>query len=180
MKNVSIRFGIIAGIIIIAYSILVFLVMGDFSSMDAGDFKKVEMLGFLRYIILFLTVFLSIRYFKKQNSGEGTFRQLFLAGLYTALVIAMLVGLMELLYMWLNPQFISQYAELSTRKLQESGASAERIAEHKKQLEQFSWMASPAIMGVYYFLETAVLGAICSAIVGLLMRRRTNPVTRQG
>ena len=112
MKKIVLTFGILSGVIIILYSFAVFLIFGDFSKMSGEDFEKVEMLGFLRYIILLLTIIFAVRYFKKQNGGQGSFKQLFLAGFYTALVVAVLVGLMEFVYMLINPEFMDQYATI--------------------------------------------------------------------
>lgn len=69
MKKTVLTFGLLSGIIIIVYSLIVFMAFGSFSSMSTSDFARVEMLGYLRYIILLLTVIFAIRYFKKQNGG---------------------------------------------------------------------------------------------------------------
>jgi hypothetical protein len=172
MKKTAISFGILSGLIIILYSLAVFLLFGDFSKMTTADLAKVEMLGYLRYLILLLTIIFAIRYFKKQNGGTGSFKPLFLAGFYTALVIAILVGLMELVYIAFNPDFFDQYGALTSKSLQEKGASAAEIADQKKQMESMKWMLNPAAMGAFYFFETAILGTIMSAITALVARTR--------
>ncbi len=172
MKKTVLSFGLLSGLIIILYSFVVFLVFGDFSKMNSADFQKVEMLGYLRYIILLLTVIFAVRYFKKQNGGVGSFRSLFLAGVYTVLVVALLVGIMEMVYMYMNPGFMEQYAEITSKRMMEQGASAEKMAAYKKEMEQYKWMASPVGMGIFYFFETAVLGTIMSLIVALFARTK--------
>jgi hypothetical protein len=172
MKKIVLTFGVLSGIIIILYSFAVFLIFGDFAKMSGEDFEKVEMLGYLRYIILLLTIIFAVRYYKKQNGGQGSFRQLFLAGFYTALVVAVLVGLMEFVYMLLNPGFMDQYATLLANKMKAQGATAEMIAQKQKEMENFKWMANPAGMGIFYFFETAVLGTIISLIVALINKTK--------
>ena len=125
-------FGLLSGLIIILYSSLVFLVFGDFSKMSGDDLARVEMLGYLRYLILLLTIVFALRYYKKQHGAPG-FKDLFLAGLYTALVVALLVGLMEMVYMLANPGFMDQYAELTTKRMAEEGANTEKIAAYKQK-----------------------------------------------
>ncbi len=174
MKKTAISFGLLSGLIIIVYSTAVFLLFGDFSKMSTSDITMVETLGYLRYLILVLTIIFAIRYFKKQHGGLGSFKELFLAGLYTALVVALLVGLMELVYILVNPGFFEQYGELTTRKLVEEGASAEAIAKHKQSMDAYKWMANPAAMGIWYFFETAIIGTIVSLIVALFARTK-NP-----
>lgn len=172
MKKTAISFGLLSGLIIIVYSAAVFLLFGDFSKMSTSDITMVETLGYLRYLILLLTIIFAIRYFKKQNGGRGSFKQLFLAGVYTAVVVALLVGLMELVYILINPEFFAQYGELTTRKLVEEGASAEVISKHKQDMESYKWMANPAAMGTWYFFETAIIGTIVSLFVALFLRTK--------
>lgn len=172
MKKTALTFGLLSGSIIIVYSVITFIIFGDFSNITPENLKTVEMMGFLRYIILLLTVIFAIRHFKKQNGGTGSFKQLFLAGLYTALIVAILVGLMEMFYMMANPGFMEQYGTLKTQTMQKTGASAEEIAKFKSEMESMKWMASPAAMGIFYCLETAVIGAVLSAIVALIKRTK--------
>lgn len=172
MKKTVLSFGLLSGLIIIIYSTIVFLVFGEFSKMSSSDLQKVEMLGYLRYIILLLTVIFAIRHFKKQNGGGGSFRQLFLAGVYTALIVALLVGIMEMAYLYMNPGFMEQYAEITSKRMMEQGASAEKLEAYKKEMEQYKWMASPVGMGLFYFFETAILGTITSLIVALFARTK--------
>lgn len=172
MKKTAITFGLISGGIIVAYSLLTFLIFGDFSKITPEKFAMVEMLGYLRYVILILTVIFAIRYFKKQNGNQGTFKELFLAGLNTVLIVAVLVGLMELFYMMANPGFMEQYADMMVKSLEKQGASAAKIAAKKQEMASMKWMASPAVMGIFYFVETAVIGAIVSVIVALIQQTK--------
>ena len=171
MKKTVLSFGLAAGLIIILYTAAVFLAYGDFAKISVADLNKIEMLGYLRYLILLLTVIFAVRYYKKQ-SGIATFKRLFLAGFYTALVVALLVGLMEAVYMLMNPDFMDQYAELTTRSMMESGASAEKIEAYKTEIAQYSWMSNPVNMGLFYFLETAILGTIMALIVAFFSKEK--------
>ena len=170
MKRTAITFGLLSGLIIVIYSFAVFLFFGDIAKMSMEDFARVEMLGYLRYLILLLTIIFAIRFFKKGNGGQGSFKQLFLAGLYTALIVALLVGLMELVYVLINPGFMEQYGQIVTTRLKQQGADAAELAKHQKTMEDMKWMGTPAGMGIFYFLETAVLGTIISLIVALIAK----------
>jgi hypothetical protein len=177
MKKTVLTFGLVAGSVIIVYSAAVFLFFGDFAKMSSDDFSRVEKLGYLRYIILALTIVFSIRYLKKQQGGEGSFKQLFLAGVYTALVVATMVGLMEMAYILINPDFMEQYATLTTARMKAQGVSAAEIASHQSEIESMKWLASPAAMGVFYFAETAAIGTVLSLIAALVMRtKKLQPV----
>lgn len=170
MKKTALTFGLLAGGIIIVYSFIVFLIFGDFSQITPEKFATMEVLGYLRYLILILTVIFAIRHFKKQNGGEGTFKQLFMAGFNTVLIIAVLVGLMECIYMLANPGFMDQYADIMVKSMEQKGASAAMIAKTKSEMDSMKWMANPAMMGIFYFFETAVIGTIVSVITALIQK----------
>ena len=172
MKKIVLTFGILSGLIIIIYSAAVFLVFGEFSKMSDADFNKVEKLGYLRYIILLLTIIFAVLSFKKQNGGKGSFKQLFLAGFYTALVVGLLVGLMELVYIMMNPNFMQEYSARMETMLRQGGASAEKLASHRSEIESMKWMANPVGMGVFYFIETSVLGTVIAVLTALIARTK--------
>lgn len=177
MKKTVLTFGLLSGGIIILYTIIVFMVYGDFPNITPEEFAVVEILGYLRYVILLLTVIFAIRYFKKQNGNQGTFKQLFMAGFNTVLVVSVLVGLMEFCYMLMNPGFIEQYVDIVQKSMQAKGATAAEIAAKKAEMDNYRWMANPAATGVFYFLETAIIGTILSLIGALIIRTRTNKLS---
>lgn len=170
MRKTAINFGLLSGGIIIVYTFGTFLMFGEFSKLTPKDLAMVEAFGYLRYVILFLTLVFAIRHYRKQQQEQSGFKKLFMAGVYTALVIALLVGLMEFCYMLLNPDFMEHYASLNEQRLVESGASAEKLARNREMMESMKWMANPAAMGVFYFVETMILGTIMSLILAFFFR----------
>lgn len=64
MKKPVLTFGVLAGAIIAIYSLAVLAYVGDFSSVSPETFRTVEILGYLRYVILLLGVFFAIRTFR--------------------------------------------------------------------------------------------------------------------
>jgi hypothetical protein len=77
-----------------------------------------------------------------------------------------------MVYLYLNPGFMEQYAEITLKRMMEQGAGAEKMAAYKKEMEQYKWMASPVGMGLFYFFETAVLGTIMSLFVAIFARTK--------
>lgn len=166
----ALTFGGIAGAIIVIYTFVIFFAFGSFEDMSFQRLALVETLGYLRYLILFAVIIFSLRVIKKASTTPLTYWQLVKQGVLTALVVAICVGLMEVAYILINPDFMEQYANLQLQKMTSEGASPEKITEFKSELEQFAFMAKPIPMGVFYFFETAILGAVASLIIALFFR----------
>lgn len=172
MKSPFVKFGIIGGALIIVYTMVVFLFIGDFGSLTAESLKTVEALGYLRYLILLLAVLYALNFVKKSSEESLAYKKVFMGGFIVAVVIALCVGIMEAGYLWANPNFMEQYGKLYIESKQASGATEAEITEIKKQMEDYSWMQNPAAGGVFYFFETLLLGSVFSAIGSFFFRKK--------
>ena len=166
----ALTFGGIAGVIIAAYSLTIFFTIGDFANMSLERLALVEKLGYVRYLILLAVVVFAIRVYKKGSETPPSYWSLVKQGVFTALVVAICVAIMEAAYMMLNPEFMDQYGQLRLDKLIAENASAEEIAAFKAEMEQYEFMANPLAMGVFYFFETAILGSVVSLIASIFFR----------
>lgn len=175
----ALTFGGIAGGIIIVYTFVVFFAMGSFEDMSFERLALVETLGYLRYLILFAVIIFALRVFKKNSQKAPTYWALVKQGIFTALVVAVCVGLMEFAYVLINPEFMEQYGNLQVQKMIQDGASAAEIAALREEMEQFSFMANPIAMGVFYFFETAILGSVASLIISIFFRSGKGEVRRE-
>ena len=173
MKSIALRFGLITGLIVIAFSAIVSYSYGDLSQVSIEDLEAMENWGYLRYLFLTVGVILAIRYFRNKT-GKFGLKNLFLTGLLTALMIAILVGLMEAVYMMMNPDFMDQYTRLSMEQLRRGGGSEDELKLKEAQMQQFSWLAHPALMGLFYLVETALIGTIVSVITSLILRKKVS------
>lgn len=131
-----------------------------------------ETLGYLRYIILLLTIYFAIRTFKKQNNGQLTYRQAAKQGIMVALVIAVCIGLMESIYIIMEPGFYEKYGKLYAGQLKAKGASAEKINEMKAEMDKYKWMQNAPMTGLFYFFETALIGTIGSLIMARFFKTK--------
>lgn len=166
----ALRFGGIAGVIIIIYTFVIFFAMGSFEDMSFERLALVETLGYLRYLILFAVIIFALRVIKKGTTPPLSYWQLVKQGVLTALVVAVCVGLMEVAYILINPDFMEQYGQLQLQKMKSEGATLEEVIEFKSEMKRFSFMAKPLPMGVFYFFETAILGSVASFIIALFFR----------
>ena len=172
----ALTFGGIAGGLIILYTFIVYFTFGDFGKITPEELPTIEALGYLRYVILIAVIIFAIRVFKKNSESAPSYWALVKQGVFTALVVAVCVGLMEAVYMAINPAFFAQYGQLKLDEMIASNAPAEEIAQFKQDMEDYAFMASPLVNGVFYFFETAILGSVLSLIVALFFRpSKTNP-----
>lgn len=172
MKKTALVFGSIAGGIILVYSAIVFLALGDFKKMTPEQFQMAELFGYLRYIILLLAVFFGMRTLGRNTGYVSGYGKLVRQGILVALVVALGVGLMEAVYMMVNPGFYENFSELYMQQLKAGGANEQAIAEAKKEMEAFSWMQNPGMTGIFYFFETAIIGAIGALLIGIFIPKR--------
>ena len=167
-----IMYGLIFGTFIIVYSIVTLWFMGDFTKLNETKFKLFEMLGYLRYLFLIVAVYLAIRQNKKDAPTEATFKMLLKNGVKVAFVIALMVGLMELVYIFLNPDFYEKYGMMYLQEMKSSGTPENEIKMAQEQMERYSVMKTPWANGLFYFFETAFIGNIASFAFAMIMRRR--------
>src|SRR3954466_86605 len=129
MKRAVLTFGILAGVLIIAYMIVLFLIFGDFGNIKPENQGLMGVLGYLRYLILMLGIAMAIVTFRKETPGPISYKRAFLTGLYATLIIALFVGAMEFIYMaFLDPHFVEHYTKAMMEGMKQSGASAAEIA----------------------------------------------------
>lgn len=179
MKRAVLVFGILAGVIIFTYSTVVFFLLGDFEKMTPKDLEMAEVLGYARYIILFLGVLMAMITYRKQHD-KVTYGKAFTIGLLVTLITAFFVGLMEFTYMNMNPEFMDQYGKLYIERLQAEGASQEVIEKTRQEMQAMAWMANPWAMGIFYFFETALLGTLMSLVCAAFMIRRKPAAEQPG
>ena len=166
----ALKLGGIAGIVILVYTYGTFIAYGDFSKITVDQLNSMETMGYLRYIILLVAVYWGIKTVVK-TAVALTFGALFIAGLQVALVIGVIVGLMEYGYIqfW-NPGFYDQYANLAMQQLQNAGVADAVIARAQEQMKALEWMRTPIMTGLYYFVETFIVGAVGSLLAALFFR----------
>lgn len=167
-----IRLGLVGGGLILLYTYAIFLAYGDFSSITLEQIGTIEKLGYLRYVLMLLSVFYGIKTFH-QEAKTVSYGSALLSGVKVAVVVAVIVGFMEFAYVqWWNPDFTEQYGKLMLEGMEKSGATPAKIAEAKQQMEAFAWMRNPLAMGAFYFVETVVIGTIGALILALLYRTK--------
>lgn len=172
MKRTVLTFGITAGVLIFAYSMLVLAIMGDFAKMTPKDLTMSYVLGYLRYVLLLLGVTMGMVAYRKNIAGPISYGRAFKVGLLIALVTGVFVGGMEATYIAYNPDFYDQYARLMVESKKAEGAGEAELEKVRQEQADYQWMATPGMTGIFYFFETAVIGTIISLIAARFARRK--------
>jgi Protein of unknown function (DUF4199) len=176
MKRPVLTFGILSGAVIFGYSMILFLIYGDIATVGTKNLQMMEMLGFLRYLILLLGIVMAVIAYRRGTSGPIGYKRAFLTGFYTASIIALFVGMMEFVYVaFLDPNFYEHYGALMLEVKKQAGAPAAELAALQQEMQTFSWIANPWMTGIFYIGLTAVAGTIIALITAIFGRRKDGP-----
>ncbi len=175
MQKTVLTFGALAGLVIIIYTYGFLMILGDFGRMTPKDLEMAEWLGYVRYLVLLLGIVMAMIQYRRDSAGPISYGAAFKVGLMVALVTAVCVGLMESIYIaFINPDFFEQYRRLMMESLQARNASATEIREAQEQFETLlPFMQHPVATGLFYFVETTVIGTILALIGAIFTRRPT-------
>jgi uncharacterized protein DUF4199 len=175
MKKIALTFGLIGSALILVYFFITFLILGDPAKMNADTLSIAEVFGYLRYLILLLTVIFAMRAYKQQATASLSYWSIVKAGIVVSLIVGAMVGLMEMIYIALTPEFFDGYYNAYIEAMIKKGASATEIAAFKDTFERLSWMRNPLLTCLFYFVETALIGLVMSFIIGIFMRSKPQP-----
>jgi len=169
LRKSALLFGLLAGIIVFAYTMIVMLVIGDFGSATPEELQTAEALGWLRYIILLLGVLMGMRALRKETTGQLGYGKVLAAGIGVSLVTAFFIGLMEFTYVqFMNPDFYEQYIQIAEKQF----TNPDDLKAFREQVEMFpKWATTGWGTGVFYFIETFIIGLLMSLLAAIFFRK---------
>ena len=179
MKKIALTFGLIGSGLILVYFVITFLLLSDAANLTAETLGIAEVLGYLRYLILLLTIVFAMRAYRQQTTPPVTYWGIVKVGLVVSVIVGVVVGLMEMIYIALTPEFFDGYYNATIESMTRKGASAAEIDGFKQTFEQLSWMKNPGLAGLFYLVETALIGCVMSFIVGIFMRSKPQATLAQ-
>lgn len=169
MKKTVLTWGLISG------GISAVMMLATLPFIDAIGFDKSEILGYTTLVLSSLLVFFGVRSYR-ENAGAGrlTFGRGFMVGALIALISSICyVATWQFIYYKLTPDFLDKYAAHMVGKATAAGASPEKVAEIKKQSEEFKKMFdNPVINVALTFIEPLPIGLVAAAISAAALRRR--------
>ena len=170
MKNIILRNGLWASLIVIAPSFLVWLFVKEYKP---TQFQVGEILGYAAIFLAMIFVFLGIRKYRDEElGGRISFWGALKMGLLITLVPSVIFGLYNLLYTGvLNPEFMDQYFNYMLEQ-QQAGMSAAEFSTYKTQMEsQREQFQNPLIQFFVMFLTVFVIGFIVAFVSSFFLKK---------
>lgn len=169
MKKIVFTYGIIAGIINLAVSYLVFVVLGD-----AFSHSQNEVMGYLVMIVALSIIFVAIKQYRDKNlGGVIKFKTAFLVGLYISLIAGTIYVANWEIYMQTagSDEFIEQYQTSMINNMKADGASEEDIQKQLEKNEYYKEMYSNTFFRILItYSEILPVGLIISLLSAFLLK----------
>jgi hypothetical protein len=169
MKQSILKYGLIAGIIIVAIPSISGLIMGY----GEDTFATGEVVGYSAMIFSLMLIFVAAKKYQEANPNETIgFKKIFLLGTGISLIAGIMFGLYNVIYvLYIDPDFMEKYYQYSINNIRSSGIPIEaadlKIAEIESQKEMFM---NPILNFFLMFFTVFFIGLIVSVISGLFQR----------
>ena len=159
--------GIYLGIVLIIYSLLLFLL----------DVDRESYINYFSYVILAAGLFWSITTFRdKQLGGYIKYGKAFSSGFYTGLFASVLTGFFLYIYVqYIDLGMIDDILVKAEESMLEQNPdmSDEQLDQALYMTESFT---SPIMMGVFGFIANVAFSAILSLIIAIFAKRENKQV----
>lgn len=170
MRKIVLTFGLIAGAILSAMMLITLVFT------DQVDFDKGEVIGYSTMVLAFLMIYFGVKSYRDSVAGGSvTFGRAFKVGVsIMAIASVCYVATWQLVYYKLAPDFLDKYTAYAMEKAKKSGASEEKLAAQKKEMEEFAELyKNPLVNIAMTFLEPLPVGLVFTLVTaGVLCRRR--------
>ncbi len=166
------RLAIVCGVGLVLYHLALEQAMGDINSLSYEQWQRFELYGALRYVVIIVCVLLSVWMYSRSYNANTSFKRLFVVGTVAATILAHCIGIYEFIYMYWHPGFVDAYMKAQQAHasgLSEGGIVLQQTAPKNEMVE---FMKNPLINGIFYFVETLLLGLITAALSALTLKRR--------
>lgn len=175
MKKIVLRYGLIAGAIIVLFMTTSMSLMGK-----ELHYKIGEVFGYASMIIALSTIFVGIRKYRDEELGGFiSFGKAFQVGLFITLVASALyvTGWMIYSATGTGQEFMANYLDATIAQLRQSGISEAEVDQKVAEMEAFMEMYKNPIVKIgMTFLEIFPVGLIISLIAAALLRKsKTTP-----
>lgn len=174
MKNIVLKFGLIAGILIAAFA----AILMPLCMRGTIDWAYAEILGYSAMILAFVMVFFGIRAYRDDVEGGSIgFGRAFRVGILITLVAsAIYVVSWQIVYYGFLPNFAETYSEFHLDKMRDEGASAEVLEAERVKMERFQELyANPFFNIAVTFMEVFPVGLIVTLVSAAILRRKPEP-----
>jgi Protein of unknown function (DUF4199) len=168
MKKTVLTFGVISGLVSSA------MMLATLPLLDRIGFGRAEILGYTGIVLSFLLVFFGVRSYREASGGTLTFGRALTVGMLITLISCVFyVVTWEIIYFTLAPDFGEKYAAYTMERLKTSGANAQTIDAHMKQIEQFKRLnANPWTNAAIALVEPLPIGLLVTLVSAAVLRKK--------
>ncbi len=174
MTRPSLKFGLLAGIIM---AVIFFLPFVIFKGQDLYNFFLVgEIIGYSTMILSMLFVFFGIRSYRDvELGGVISFGKAFVTGLSITFVASIIFGIFTvLLYTFISPNLGNEMIEFYKRSIMESGQPQQLIDKQIAEMESNRALYNNAAFnGFLMFATVFLIGAVIALISSFILKRKT-------
>jgi membrane protease YdiL (CAAX protease family) len=170
MKKVTLRYGLIAGIIAAVMMLIFMPFTGKQISYDTS-----EILGYISILLSLSTIFIAIKTYRDDyNDGKVKFGNAFLIGLYITLIAGTMYSLSFLIYFQFNPEFLDFVTNHVIEEMDKEGLpEAEKVAQLAEMTKQMEMYKNPIAMFLFSLLiEYAPVGIVVSLIAAAILKKK--------
>ncbi len=175
MKKIVLTFGLIAGVILSVWMLVITL---NFEGEVSNEYGMV--LGYTSMVLAFMLIYFGVRSYRDNVAG-GTVRfgRAFMVGALIGAVGSLCyVATWEVVFFKFRPDFMTKYSARQLEQARAGGASAAELASQKAEMDKFAVMyQNPAFNAAVTFLEPLPVALIISLVsAGVLSRRKREDV----
>jgi len=175
MKNNILKFGLIAGSIIV----LIPLLSGFIIGYGPDAYKMGEIIGYSTMLLSLLMIFFAVKEYKeKYPSVQLGFLKVFSIGAGISLIAGIMFGIYNLIHVtYIDPEFMSNYYEYYINNIRNSGAPAAQIEMQISQLEQEKELfMNPIVSFLTMTVTVFMIGLIISTVSGLFQSSKNKQI----
>lgn len=170
MKKTILNYGLISGGIAAVLMMVTSLILKNSLNFDSG-----YIYGYAGILLSLVVIYFAVkRYRDKMNNGFITFGRALMIGLAIAFISGVFYSASWLLVnKFIMPDFVDQFCAYQIQHLQDSGKSAQEIADAKAELDKYrEAVKNPLMNFAYAFTEPFPVGVLVSLITALILRRK--------
>ncbi len=169
MKKIVLQNGLIGGLIVAST-----MLISVYKCYAEQNFEPSYVIGFGGMFLAFLFVFIGTKQYRDYTESSITFGKMFKVSFLITLIIATIyVVAWMIVYKNFFPDFMEKFADISIKKLQDSGADAQTITAKTAEMNQMKeWYKNPLSVILLTYMEILPLGLVISLISALVFMKK--------
>lgn len=162
-KN-SLKHGLIVGLVIIIYSVLLYVL----------ELNLIQALGYVVYVIFIAGFILGTKAFRDTNlNGNISYGKAFGYSIVILLVASIIYSIYSyLLIAVIDPDLVDKMIAVGEEKMLEKGMTDDQIEMAQSMQKKFM---SPSIMSIFTFVGTMFFGTIIALITSAIVKKEGDP-----